>query len=34
MLTFLASWLSGSQKPALDTSLAAYAGHHCHRRPA
>lgn len=27
MLTFLASWLSGSQKPALDASLAAYAGH-------
>jgi hypothetical protein len=27
LLTFLASWLSGSQKPALDTSLAAYVGH-------
>jgi hypothetical protein len=27
MLTFLASWLSGSQKPALDQSLAAFAGH-------
>jgi hypothetical protein len=27
MLTFLASWLSGSQKPALDASLAAYVGH-------
>jgi hypothetical protein len=27
MLTFLASWLSSSQKPALDTSLAAYVGH-------
>jgi hypothetical protein len=26
MLTFLASWLSGSQKPALGQSLAAYAG--------
>jgi hypothetical protein len=27
MLTFLAGWLSGSQKPALDKSLAAFAGH-------
>jgi hypothetical protein len=27
MLTFLASWLSGSQKPALDQSLAAFVGH-------
>ena len=27
MLTFLAGWLSGSQKPALGQSLAAYAGH-------
>jgi hypothetical protein len=27
MLTFLAGWLSGSQKQALDTSLAAYVGH-------
>ena len=27
MLAFLASWLSGSQKPALDESLAAYMGH-------
>ena len=27
MLAFLASWLSGSQKPALDESLAAYVGH-------
>ena len=26
-LTFLASWLSGSQKPALAGSLAAFAGH-------
>ena len=27
MLTFLADWLSGSQKPALRESLATYAGH-------
>jgi hypothetical protein len=27
MLTFLASWLSGSQKPVLSNSLAAYLGH-------
>src|SRR5262249_10603963 len=27
MLTFLAEWLSGSQKPALDESLAAFVGH-------
>ena len=27
MLTFLAGWLSGSQKPALGESLAAYTGH-------
>jgi hypothetical protein len=27
MLTFLASWLSGSQKPALNQSLAAFVGH-------
>jgi len=27
MLAFLASWLPGSQKPALDESLAAYVGH-------
>lgn len=27
MLTFLAGWLSGSQKPALDKSLAAFADH-------
>ena len=27
MLTFLANWLSGSQKPALASSLAAFAGH-------
>jgi hypothetical protein len=27
MLTFLARWLSGSQKPALDKSLATYVGH-------
>jgi len=27
MLTFLASWLSGSQKPVLTNSLAAYVGH-------
>jgi hypothetical protein len=27
MLTFLAGWLSGSQKQALDVSLAAYVGH-------
>lgn len=27
MATFLASWLSGSQKPVLGKSLAAYAGH-------
>ena len=27
MLTFLASWLSGEQKPALEQSLAAFAGH-------
>jgi hypothetical protein len=27
MLTFLASWLSASQKPALDNSLAAFTGH-------
>ena len=26
-LTFLARWLSGSQKPALDQSLATFAGH-------
>jgi hypothetical protein len=27
MLTFLASWLSGTQKPALDESFAAFTGH-------
>ena len=27
MLTFLADWLSGSQKPVLGQSLAAYVGH-------
>jgi hypothetical protein len=27
MLTFLASWLSGSQKQALHQSLTAFAGH-------
>ncbi len=27
MLTFLAQWLSGNQKQALDQSLAAFAGH-------
>jgi hypothetical protein len=27
MLTFLAGWLSGSQKPVLGKSLATYAGH-------
>jgi hypothetical protein len=27
MLTFLAEWLSGSQKPALDASLGAFVGH-------
>ena len=27
MLTFLAGWLTGSQKQALDGSLAAYVGH-------
>jgi hypothetical protein len=27
MLTFLANWLSGSQKPALAGSLAAFTGH-------
>ncbi len=27
MLTFLSSWLSGSQKPALDESFAAFVGH-------
>ena len=27
MLTFLASWLSGSQKPALASSLAAFTGY-------
>ena len=27
MLTFLAEWLSSSQKPALASSLAAFAGH-------
>jgi hypothetical protein len=27
ILTFLAGWLSGNQKQALDTSLAAYVGH-------
>jgi hypothetical protein len=27
MLTFLASWLSGSQKPVLGKSLATYVGH-------
>jgi hypothetical protein len=27
MLTFLASWLSSSQKPALASSLAAFTGH-------
>ena len=27
MLTFLADWLSGSQKQALNDSLAAYVGH-------
>jgi hypothetical protein len=27
MLTFLASWLSGSPKPALDESFTAFAGH-------
>ena len=27
ILTFLAGWLSGSQKPVLEGSLAAYVGH-------
>ena len=27
MLTFLSSWLSGTQKPALDESFAAFVGH-------
>ena len=27
MLTFLAGWLSGSQKPVLGKSLAVYVGH-------
>jgi hypothetical protein len=27
MLTFLASWLSGSQKPALHDSFATFVGH-------
>jgi hypothetical protein len=27
MLTFLAGWLSGSQKPVFGKSLAAYVGH-------
>jgi hypothetical protein len=27
MLTLLAGWLSGGQKPALEESLAAYVGH-------
>jgi hypothetical protein len=27
MLTFLADWLSGRQKPALEESLAAFVGH-------
>ena len=27
MLTFLAGWLSGSQKPVHEQSLSAYAGH-------
>jgi hypothetical protein len=27
MLTFLAGWLSGSQKPVLGKSLTAYVGH-------
>jgi hypothetical protein len=27
MLTFLAGWLSGSQKPVLGKSLATYVGH-------
>jgi hypothetical protein len=27
MLTFPTGWLSGSQKPALDASLATYTGH-------
>jgi hypothetical protein len=27
MLTFLAGWLSGSQKQVLNSSLAAYVGH-------
>jgi hypothetical protein len=27
MLTFLAGWLSGRQKPALDESFAAFVGH-------
>jgi hypothetical protein len=27
MLTFLTDWLSGTQKPALEESLAAFAGH-------
>jgi hypothetical protein len=27
MLTFLADWLSGSQKPILEESLAAFVGH-------
>jgi len=27
MLTFLAGWLSGSQKPVLGESLTAYVGH-------
>jgi hypothetical protein len=27
MLTFIADWLSGGQKPTLDHSLATFAGH-------
>jgi hypothetical protein len=30
MLTFLAGWLSGSQQPILQHSLAAFAGHPAH----
>jgi hypothetical protein len=29
-LTFLASWLSGSQKQTLADSFAAFVGHHAH----
>ena len=34
MLTFLASWLSSSQKQALDQSLAAFVGHPAHNTDA